>query len=538
MFDHLTESMLKCYYLAENTVGRFSEDKRKLFFAYAEIFLIPSGEAERLFALSEREEVREIVSENEYHRYLRMKQYRRMNGRECVHTELDDMIELKGTAYKIAMADHLMADAQEVRSVACERLTDAAENGLVHGLYTLGILRAEGVVFERDAESGLRNIRCAAEWDSEAGLFAALHYDRERKGEYLPCLRACLARAGHAEVFRRAEEVYGSCKESKNRGPARLLEKVFRQGIVKRDVYNKAYARFIYSGLLDERDKESLLLTPNKELFAEACALPLKLGRIAADFSADAWKAIRFDHADENGRVEFALGNADLCYRSSYRPLCLVTESRIMREACRDALAAGFGGAHTEYIEVGELTEYDFEPTKNNVFVRGCDEDAFNVYLISFVGNISERAFDTAKNFLQSGRREKFRLSRPGVTLDLSPVLPIVFCDRENAKRLKPFCDVIRIGAFSPKEKQQFTERTVRETGEDYGIRVTAAEGLWGQISAYGIDEIGEAIDAAVRSHRGEELVLTGELVLPYLKNLGARRNGYGFGGSIHEDHE
>ena len=116
MFDHLTETMLKSYYIAENTVGRFNPDKRALFFVYADIFLLDKEEAERLFALSQTQEVLEIQSEQEYHQYLRMKQYLSMNARSHREdSELDEIIDLKGTAF--------------------------AENGLVLALNALGVLQ-------------------------------------------------------------------------------------------------------------------------------------------------------------------------------------------------------------------------------------------------------------------------------------------------------------------------------------------------------------------------------------------------------------
>ncbi len=537
MFDHLTETMLKSYYIAENTVGRFCADKRPLFFAYANIFLLPQEEAERIFALSQAREVAAIQSEREYHQYLRMKQYLSMNGRPHEgDPETDGIIDLKGTAFTAALNLHLLYDAKDVRSVACENLTLAAENGTVLALNALGVLQTEGIVFHKDGAEGLKKILCAAEWNSEEGLFAALYYDPENREKYLECLHSCLIRNGHAEVFEKVREKYGSYGKGRHR-EYRLLEKAFRQGIIKRDVYNKSYARLVYSGILGERDKEALLLTPNKDLFAEASSLPLKLGRGKAEFHADALDGVRPDRPEEHDHVLCALGNTDLRTLAGYRPLCFVSDSEYMLGYYAALLENCFEASHVERIDVSDLVDYDFEPTKNNIFVRSCDEDAFNIYLLTFRGEIANRAFDMAKNFLQSSKRGKYRLNHPGVALDLSSVLPVCFCDRENAKNLKPYCDMIRIAELTAREKRLFTERIVREKGSVYGVKeLTVQEGLSEALSAYGIDEIDRAVDAAVRAHRTEKLLLTESLVRPYIGSIGTKKKAFGFGGSIHDE--
>ncbi len=539
MFDHLTEIMLKNYFIAENTVGRFYDDKRPLFFTYAKIFLLPQEEAERLFALSQAQEVLRVQSEHEYHQYLRMKQYLAMNARSAAaDTEIDEIIYLKGTAFTLALNFQLMVNAKDVRSVACENLTIAAEDGLVLALNTLGILQSEGIVFHKDEGNGCKKILSAAEWNCEEGLLAALHYDPENRGKYLECLQGCLVRIGHAEVFERALEKYGSYTKGEH-GEYRLLEKAFRQGIIKRDVYNKSYARLVYSEILGEHDKETLLLTPNKELFAEASSLPLKLRHGTAEFHAKALDGVRPDHPEESSKVLCALGNIDLRGMATYRPLCFVSDSKFMLDYYATLLPRCFETSHVERIEIGDLVDYDFEPTKNNIFVRGCDEDAFNLYLLTFRGEITERAFDMAKNFLQSSKRGKYRLNHPSVALDLSSVLPVCFCDRENAKKLKPYCDMVRIAELTAKEKRIFTERTVQGKGNLYGVKeLKIQEGLFEKLSIYDMDEIDRAIDSAVREHRTEKLLLTESLLCSFIGSVGSKKKAYGFGGSIHDDHE
>ena len=203
-----------------------------------------------------------------------------------------------------------------------------------------------------------------------------------------------------------------------------------------------------------------------------------------------------------------------------------------------DLIPRCFRGCHVERIEVSDLSECDFEPTKNNIFVRSCDEDSFNIYLLFFRGEVGDREFDLARNFLQSDKRSKFRLNHPGITLDLSAVLPICLADGENAKKLRPYCDVIRISEPAEEEKQSFLRRILAEKASVYGISsLTAEEKLAEKLTRYPVDEIETICDTAIREHRMQTLTLTEETVRPYMKSAGAKR-AYGFGGSIHEDHE
>ena len=537
MFDYFTELMLRAYFTIDVTVGRFISDKSALFALLTRIFLLPKEEADRLFALTEREEVKSIVSEREYHRHRRMKQYFEMEGRERnADAALDELIDLKGASLTMAMNYQFLHDAQDVRTVACENLTRAAECGLVPAMCLVGILQSEGYVFEKNATRGLAMIRMAADWNNEEGLLTALYYDETHRAYYLSRLYERLLSTGHHKSFAPVDAAY-DYQGPKGKREFRLLEKAIAQGILKREMYVKSYARLLYSEILEEKDKESLMLTPNKDLFAEANALPLKLSSITCTCDVTELAKIQPRRVAEQRRIALQLNNIDLRSHTTYRPLCIVSDSRYLLNVYADAIADCLKGAHVERIEVDDLGEYDLEPTKSNIFVRSSDEDVFNAYFLFFYGQISERAYNTAENFLQSANRSRFRLNRPSVTLNLSMILPICFCDREHARQLQPYCDVVRIEDLTKDEKAGLVRSILTTKSSAYGIigKITVQESVCAKLAEYSVDDIERILDRAVREHREGVLELTEELMQPYFKEMGSRHGTYGFGGSIHE---
>ncbi len=537
MFDYLTELMLREYFCAEVTVGRFIRDKKALFAILGRIFLMTKEETEDLFALTRCDAVTGIVSVRDYNQYRRMKQYFEMNGYDRnADAVIDELIDLKGSSLTVTMSYKILHDAQDIRSIACGNLTCAAENGIILALHLLGILQSEGFAFGKNAPRGLSMIRKAADWNSEEGLLAALYYDEKNRSKYLCRLYERLLSTGHSDSIAKVEEMYGA-HGTKGRKEFRLLEKAISQGILKRNTYAKTYARILYSEILGEKDKEILMLTPNKELFAEASALPLKLSSSFCECDMTALASMTPKRTEEQRKVALQLSNIDLRSISTYRPLCFVSDSKYILETYAAMVAKCLGDAHVERIEASDLADYDLEPTQNNIFIRNCDEDCSNAYFLFVRGDVSDKVFDTAKNFLQSAKRSKFRLNRPSVTLDLSMILPICFCDKEHAKQLRSHCDIIRIADYTEEEKKELVGDIVLGKSSLYGVRqITVQESVCGKLAEYSEDDIERILDSAVREHRGDTIHLTDELMQPYFKGMSLRHGAYGFGGSIHEE--
>lgn len=540
MFNYFYELMLTQYFTIDATFGRFIEDRKWLFGCLGKIYLLSDGETERLFNLCEQEEIKGIESEGDYFRYRRTKAFLEMNDVPAqTDAELDELIIIKGSAIVAAKKLGLVGDSAISMYSVCNCLKTVADSGVIVAMNVLGLLQQEGVIFRKDGAAGLQNIVKTAKWNSDQGLMMALYYDRMNRSEYLMRMTANLMRSSLTEELSLVEGAYGKA----TRRPSKtyhLLEKAFDQGVVKPDTYSKQYARILYSEVISHRDKESLFFSRSNEASAYASDLPLKLS--ADDFvqyEADASKLMSPYHKQEIDKLIDGLNNSDLRILPTYRPLCFVSDSRFALEYFAECIRKIILRGNVESVEVADLTEYDLEPTKNNVFVRNCNEDKMNVYLIFFRREINERIFEIGKNFLQTEKRSKFWLHNPSVCIDLSAIMPICFSDRAHANELRPYCEIVNIENFSEGEKEQLTHLILSAKGELYGIEeITMTPDAYGRLAGLPLEEIDRILDIVVCANRRNKkyLALTEEILLPYLRSSAqSRGNLFGFGGGVHE---
>nr|MDE5592623.1 hypothetical protein [Clostridiales bacterium] len=318
----------------------------------------------------------------------------------------------------------------------------------------------------------------------------------------------------------------GEVKESK------LLSKAFALGKLTPDVYSAQYARIILSDMLAPRDKERTIFSPNDQAISEVAELPLKLHSVAFALDRTAFDDMPLVRQKEQDRIALCLSNSDLLERSAFRPLCVCADSEYLRALYARHIRAAFKSAHVEYVDVAGLGEHDLQPTGKNVFVRSCDEDCFNVYFISFVGNIADGVMQEAIEFLQSRRRKKFCLLSPGVVINLGKVLPICFCDKQNAKELKKYCDVVTVGAVSAAEKTAAYGDMVASKQRLYGAtNVTLSEAAVSRLNELSVDGAESVIDSVIKYNRGKaETVITPALIDECAATR-AEKHRYGFGG-------
>lgn len=288
------------------------------------------------------------------------------------------------------------------------------------------------------------------------------------------------------------------------------------------------------SSALYIKDKEKAVFTLNKEQLCAISDLPLKLSHesmLAVDASGVQNTAIKRE--SEISVITRALKNCDLRGLSSYRPMCLCCDSKYILNMYAKAIKTKNPDTHFERIYVAELGEYDFEPTSNNIFVRSIDEDKDNRFLLFFYGDISEKKIGAVKSFLQSARRAKFHLNNPSVTLDLGAVLPICFCDEQNAKWLKPLCDEIQLSEVTDGEMPIAIKDIIAGKQKLYGVGAISFEGEVSDVfNGYDIDTAERLIDAAVRARRkkGAIITLSREILQSYAGDNDQPTIGFGGG--------
>ena len=110
-------------------------------------------------------------------------------------------------------------------------------------------------------------------------------------------------------------------------------------------------------------------------------------------------------------------------------------------------------------------------------------------------------------------------------------MLPVCFCDRQNADSLKPYCDVIKLKSVMPEEMSAAVNDILAAKEKTYGVGAIKLCGEAGALfDGYDVDTVEKIIDAAVRVRRkkGAAITLTGEILKDYAPDDGQK---IGFGG-------
>lgn len=538
MLDYLSEIMLREYFTLDLIAGSFIPDKAFVFKRLGEVFLLPANKLETLFALTESPTVCGIRSEREYNLHCRIKQYYtlREKATDVKETlEETEALRVKGSVFQQLKRLEFFVGEDVTKTVVHKQLTDLANAGVVPMIRLLGFLKMEGVFVNRDVKSGFERLKNVAKWNDAEGLFYALRYEAGEKTQNLGRLKIAAENVSQPALFEIATQKYGEEYVAED-AQATLLEKAFRKGILRREVFSAQYARLIYSRTLEFKDKEKALFSGNKEQLALVTELPLKLSEEEFELHPSAMVDAPLARDAVAEKLYSALRNVDLRTLDSYKPLCLSSDSAYILDAYATTVAGLVDGAHVERIEVSDLTAPDFELTKNNVFISGCTEYKNNVYLLFFRGEIAPAVFEQVKNFLRSAKRRRFRLIHPAVCLDLSAVLPICFCDRENERLLKKYCDVTRISEATKAERKMVVDHILGEKRKQYGVpQITVCDEAIGQLTGLSIDAMESALDEAILSHRakGQPLFLTAEIMKNCISEQNGARKYFGFGGEV-----
>ncbi len=537
MFNVKTEAFLFDWFIYDTIIGRYTESKG-MFYCLGNLWSVEKDALDELFAISKSENVQEISTTNQYMRYRRIKQYNEMVGNECVCSEKENaMIAIKGDAIKVVSQYGMQSTSETTQAVMYKTLLRSAQSGNLIALRILGIIQCEGIVGRKNVKAGLEHLNKAARWGDITSILAILQYQTQDREKTMEMLKAAVRDSIYEYLLDIAEEKYG-VKTKRCNEEILLLRKAFDAKKVKADIYNSMYARLVFSPVIGIKDKEKLLFSDRKELLSEACDLPLHLNNenIAVNYSA--FDKMKLKRKDELENIKLALESSEIRTTNSYRPLCLCSDSNFVLDEYISAITNGLEGVNVERYDVSDLREYDYDPTKNNVFLRALSESKPNVVLLVYRGEINERAIDLTKSIICTNMRAKFRLVQPSVTMNLSPVLPICICDKQNAKSLQGLVEIVNLAPLNDGEKEGVLWDMAAEKAKNYKIKVThIEENALKKLKSLSIDNAEKLLEKVIREQRAniKELNMTSELIDPYIKKMGYGGSHYGFGGAIHE---
>lgn len=525
--------------------------RERLFERLAGAFLLHPGAEEELYRLAEDESVRSIETAADYYRRERLKRYAELEN-YAIDTDpaVEAVISVKGSTL-IALSElKLNRSGIDSAASAYEDVARLARGGNVTALRTLGVMQYEGILVRKDPAEGERYLTAAARWNDTAAILLAIHYGCGDRADLFRRLGAVVKGTPYAVLAMRFGECcFGDEAEATetprtNCAEYELLEQAFAEGVLKRDTYLESYARVLNSPRLSTREKERLVLSGGREAVTEAGKLPYELteGTIPFDLGTarPAREFARERRDVEFGRLEEAIRVSDLCATDPYRPLCLVSRSDYLLRRIYGELLIGAAekGVNVVSIDVATISTYDLEPTLENLFVRSAVENTANVYLFHFRGTIDPKIAERVCDFLESEKRRNFRLFRPSVTLDLSPILPICFADRENAVFLRGVTETVYLAEVNAREKYAEFPQILHRCAERYRMpELSFSKEAAERLVSFSIDDAEQVIDRAARIHRGKhgtgpeiEKEIPIETVEQAIRDGERRGHVYGFG--------
>lgn len=531
MFNAITELFLSEYFILTASAGKFVADRKDLFLRLADVFLIDKPLAEKLFALSEDESVLDVVTEQDYLRHQRMQSYAELTGgKAALNSDVAEIIRVKGNALISATQQKLTLNPHNSRNAEYSQLVNAANGGLITALKILGFLQCEGIFLDKNVKAGVKHFVKAANWNDCAGTLYLLRYCSVDRAYNLSRLKITVTGTPFESLYGQACEVY-SASAAFDVPEVCLLERAFASAILSRSVYNPMSARILYGDVLSLKDKERAMFSSDAGKLAGLSDLPLKLsGKRIAAVDANGVSNVALTRLDEQRKIAAGLNNADLRAYGQYRPLCLAGDSPYVLNMYARAIASLSDGCRYEVINVADLSGYDLEPSANNVFVRNIDEDADNRFLLFFAGSVPDKTLDFVKNFLISSRRAKFHLNSPNVTLNLSSVLPICFCDKRNARLLEDLTDAVRLADVSADELPKAVADIISNINALYGVELTLGGTVGEVFGSCAVDKVERIVDVVARAHRcdGKKFAISRAVVDEYSQETDVKRIGFG----------
>ena len=474
-----------------------------------------------------------IRTVNDYYRESRLKQYYRdfCGGYDVGDERIEELIAIKGTTFENAQKDKLLSASEKSCGRAYDELVKLSSEGVITAKRILGILQVEGIYITQDVCAGIEQLWDAADWLDIQSLVTVIFYCEADRQEYLNRLYTVTQKTDYAVIVEQLQIKYGieNCANSES---AKMLKKAFIVGTAKREICSSQHLRIMRSNILSDKDKRAVMLSGNKELVPAVCGLPLSLecGKIEI---ADSVKAV-LNRSDERHVIVRALSKNDLRNRDFFRCLCICSNSEYIREAYIDFMNTAFVGNNVVQIDVSSLLPIDLDATENSIFVRNCQEKKNNIYIIKLSGKIDEMIVGLIKTLAMNYGRKSVAISRLGISIDMSAVLPIFVCDNKNAQLLDGSVSIVRAADISNSEKCLAIEDILHKkqlafsTGE-----VTVDDAAKDILLNMPINKIGAVLDQVILSQRidSEPIRLSSETIKEYISDK-VTTGIYGFGGN------
>lgn len=517
MNEFLKNKLLYTYFTADATLPKAC-DREKTFFALCGLFGETDGQ--NLYARCSSDRVGEIDTANKYFLHLRLKtlypeNYTNAGEEEIISVKGSALVEVKELKLNVPFGN-------ETEDIS--HLLIGANTGVIPAVLIYGFMLCEGLGVAPNPVCGLKYLKKAAAWNCAEANIMCLKYDGANAKEYLDRLYTVLALSPYSDTAESLAINYGVKPQTECR--AELLQKLFARGLAKRGQYDFRTARMLYCEGLGISSKRKMLYSGHKDLIAAVSGLPLNLKK-----STDAKYSISlpFKREREAAAIEHTVNGAEHIYDDGYRPLCISCDENYVLDAYRKAIKNSVRGANVVDIDVDAAQH--LEADKNNTVITALKDKSFNILLLRFVGEIHPAKIAAACAFLKSAQRRYYKLDL-GVTLNLQSVLPICFCDGQNAEALKKYCTLLNVPPLSAEERRVVFNGLLKDSRLSGGKASIEREAME-KLCSLNTDKAAEALEKALRLRGKGKITLKN--IEEFIEDSRGKRV-LGFGGGINDD--
>ncbi len=549
--SYLMEPLLTQFFLVDAICQGFIDEQQReeTFCELVRLFGIPmDGDTTAIYAASTSPQYSSITDNAAYERLCRTIEFAGHSGQEIALTAVDRLI-LAQKREAMSIKETLFSQSKNLTvDLIADTLLTTAMNGNVDAMVTLAYMEYHGLCVCQDKKSALKRIRLCAKWNHLLGNLMGIAYDKRNRSTYYNTLYTVLRSSHQREAFDYLCRVGGYKKACEKQTVARIIDRAFGLGIIRRDLYDSLFAQVAFSPLISDEDKKKLLLNKRQGAIEALSDLPFDVERDTL-FAFDRHRAedMPLHREEEMAQVLYSLYPAISNRLATYRTLLVTGDDAYVSAMYAAAIKSGFA-AHNRVIEVdaGNLTLQDFVGSKEHFILRGLSEtgQSHTVFLVTHCEEIGEREQEELVKLLDYEYRRKFNLVEPTVSVDLSDVLIVLFAAKTtpSVRRLAQECDVVRTARIRETEKRTVIDRTFRDRATALGVSAaTLEEEAAVYLGSFATEQIVRILDGALKqaAYRNETVITTSTLrTVSDRQNISGAGRPFGYlGGVYHEEY-
>lgn len=548
---YLIEPLLTQFFLIDAICRGFlkEEERAAIFRELAHVFCVPlNEETEEYFHVANTSHYKNIADFPAYERLCRTIEFAQSSGQTVELTPVDRVILAQKREAMLIKSEIFKQSKNLTADMIADTLLNTAMNGNVDAMVTLSYMEYHGICIGKDPANAVKRLKLCAKWNHLFGNLMGIVYDPKNKSTYYNILYTILRSANQREAFQYIRDFTAYEKTCSKNAVARIIEKAFGLGIVKRNAYDQIFAKVAFSELICAEDKEKLLLSKKKDAIASLSDIPFDAAR-EKKYSFDETKAesIPLHREGELREIFCSLSPAIHNRNRLYRPLLVAGNDEYVAEMYVGALKSGFSKKNKVFeVDAGTLTLQDFAGAKENFILRGLSEtkQSHTVFLVKHCDEMGEAALAELIKLLDYEYRRKFKLLEPTVSLDLSDVLIVLFASEinEGVRKLARECDVVWTEQISTAEKHTVIESTFTARSKLFGIgHATLDAAGKAYLTPFQTGQIIRIIDSALkRAAYDHDAAVTAEdlKTITAQQNMTKTKREFGYlGGVFHEEY-